>query len=335
MLKNLFTAKPRETPAPIGSPARPSGPVDPVSAPPAPKPESPPSAVAPLSAPAPGPILRAPEPQPPEPSVTVPAPSSPRLHPAAAQAQKSRDISLYKNLLAGLYDGILIFDIRGSVLASNARAEQFLGYSSQDLWGMHSDALIAGINIRILQKLQANAESGRFTVVNGTCKRKDGTTFPAEIAISRICFLNDGDLIFSIRNIERREKVRDQREMSEEAIRYAGAGIVVCSTEGSIEFVNPAFLKLLNIDNEQAVLKHMIGDFCASYDAVTAMIHAPSRQGLWVGNLELVTPNGLKREVAVTAALSQVRSSGVQRLILTMTPVPRGVATAPQPTPHA
>ncbi len=306
MFKSLFGNKPKEVQAPAKpTPAPAPAPVKPVAI-------------------SPQPVVSVPVATPAPPPPTTLTPSAPP--PATAQAQKNRDISLYKNLLAGLYDGVIIFDQRGNVLASNARAEQFLGYTNKELWGMQSEALIVGINARVLYKLQTNAESGRFTVVNGTCRRQDGTTFPSEIAISRIRFLNEGDLIFSIRNIERREKVREQREMSEEAIRYAGAGIVVCSTEGSIEFTNEAFLKLLNVEDEHEVLKHMIGDYCSSYEAVTAMIHTPSLHGLWLGSLELVTPKGIKRSVMVTSSLSQVRRGGIQRLVITMTPIPKAIA---------
>lgn len=304
MLKQLFSFKTKESPQPQATSAT--------------------GAAAPAAiSPAPATVVE-PTPVMPPPTTPPPAPLS-TSSAVAAHGQKGRDISLYRNLLAGLYDGLLILDSKGNIIGSNLRAEYFLGYSEQELWGMQSEELIVGINAKVLYKLQSNAESGRFTMVNGTCKRKDGTTFPAEIAISSIRMFNEGDLIFSIRNIERKEKVRDQREMSEEALRYAGAGILVCSTEGIIEFVNPAFLKLMNVENEQDVLKHMIGDFCPSYEGVNAMMHAPSTQGIWVGNLELVTPKGIKREVSVTAALSQIRRGGIQRLILTMTPVPKAI----------
>ncbi len=244
---------------------------------------------------------------------------------AAANSLKARDISLYKSLLGGLYDGVLILDAKGGVIASNRRAEQFLGYTEQELWGMQCEELVVGINTRVLYKLHAHAEEGRFTVVNGTCKRKDGTSFPAEIAISRIRLLNEGDLIFSIRNIERREKVREQRGLEEEAVRSTGAGVAVCSIEGAIEFANPAFLKILGQPNEQEVIKHMIGDFCSSYEQVNTMMHAPSPQGNWLGTLELVTPKGLKREVLVTAALSQLHRGATSRIVLTMIPLPKAV----------
>ena len=244
---------------------------------------------------------------------------------SAASAFKARDLSLYKNLLGGLYDGVVILDAKGSVIASNRRAEQFLGYSEQGLWGVQCENLIAGINVRMLHKLHANAEEGRFTVVNGTCKRKDGTSFPAEIAINRIHLFNEGDLIFSIRSIERREKVREQRGLEEQAVLDTGAGMVVCSLEGAIEFANPAFLKLLNLAEEQEVLKHFIGDFCASCEQTQAMMHAPSSPGMWLGSLELVTSKGAKRMVLVTAALSRMHRGGVARLVLTMIPLPQAV----------
>jgi PAS domain S-box-containing protein len=256
----------------------------------------------------------------------APVPAPKPVFPATPVSNRTADISLYKNLLAGLYDGILIFDEKGAVIGSNQRAEQYLGYSGQELWGMQCEELVVGINARLLYKLRANAESGRFTIVNGNCKRKDGATFPAEIAISRIHLLNNGDFIFTIHNVERREKVRDQRELSHEAIRSAGAGIVVCNQEGTIEFVNPAFLKILNVDSEQAVVKRLIGDFCNSYETIFAMLHAPSTQGTWLGSLKLTTSKGGTCDVLVTSSLSQERRGAEARLVLTMTPIPKSIA---------
>jgi len=252
--------------------------------------------------------------------------SSPALAPSTGNTIKFKDISLYKNLLSGLYDGVVICEAKGFVIGSNKRAEAFLGYSETELWGMPCESLIAGVNARILYKLNANAESGRFTVVTGICKRKDGTTFPAEIAISKIHLLNDGDLIFSIRNMERREKAREGREFSEDAVRHNGSGIVVCTIEGAIVFANPAFLKLLKMENEQDVLQHMIGDFCDSHEQVKSMIHAPSAQGTWLGNLRLVSPKGVQCEVLVTAALSTLRRNTAPHLVLNMTPLPKSIS---------
>ena len=244
---------------------------------------------------------------------------------ASETAKRSADISLYKNLLAGLYYGIVICDAKGTVIGSNQRAEQYFNYTSQDLWGLQCEELVVGMNARLLYKLRANAEAGRFTVVNGNCKRRDGSTFPAEIAITRCRLLNDGDFIFSIHNVERREKVRDQRDRGEEAVRCAGAGIVVCARDGMIEYVNPAFLKIVHLESEELVLKRLIGDFLDSIELLDAMLHAPSAQGAWMGCMNFKNAKGLACEVLVTSALSQSRHGGESRLVLTLTPLPKKI----------
>jgi len=244
---------------------------------------------------------------------------------AAETAKRAADISLYKNLLANLYYGIVICDAKGTVIGSNPRAEQYFGFTAQDLWGLPCEELVVGMNARLLYKLRANAEAGRFTVVNGNCKRKDGSTFPAEIAITRCRLLNDGDFIFSIHNVERREKVRDQRDRGEEAVRWAGAGIVVCARDGTIEYVNPAFLKIVRAESEDQVVKRLIGDFCDSIELLEAMLRAPSAQGAWMGCMNFKNEKGQVGEVLVTSALSQSRHGAAPRLVLTLTPLPQKI----------
>lgn len=326
MFKNLFSSQGKgagkPAPAPETQPAPEAQPK--AMAPAAPPPE-------PVKQPTPAPPPAAPAPGTPPASAAAPAPDQGAnaakeiVTAKAASISKSRDISLYKNLMAGLYDGILIIDSAGIVIGSNPRAESFLGYPGDELWGMRCEELVVGVNSRVLHMLHSHAQEGRFTVVNGTCKRKDGTSFPSEIAISRIRLLNEGDLIFSIRSTERREKAREGRESGEEAIRFAAAGIIVCTTEGRISFVNPAFVKILGAASEEEVLNHMIGDFCTSYEVAKAMTHAPSSQGTWLGTLELVTAKGSKREVLVTAAMSPTKHGNESHLVLTMTPLPKAV----------
>jgi len=240
-------------------------------------------------------------------------------------ARRAADISLYKNLLSSLYYGILICDAKGTIIGSNQRAEQYFGFSSQDLWGLPCEELVVGMNARMLFKLRANADAGRFTVVNGNCKRKDGTTFPAEIAISRGHLFNDGDFIFSIHNVERREKVREQRDLSEDAIRWAGAAVAVCAQDGRIDFVNAAFLKLVGLDSAELVLKRMLGDFCDSIDALDAMLHAPSPQGAWMGTVGIKNAKGFLCETLAASALSLSRHGAEQRLVITLLPLPKKI----------
>jgi PAS domain S-box-containing protein len=243
----------------------------------------------------------------------------------AEKKEKVRDISLYKSLLAGLYDGVLIFDAKGYVIASNQRIMQFMGYDEEELWNMPCDKLISAVTPRVLAKITAYVEAGRFTVVNADCRRKDGTVFPAEIAISRIRFLQDGDFIFSIRNLDRREKARMRHELECDALRYSCSGIAVCTLEGLIEYVNPTFVRLLNVPGEQVVIRRSIGQFCVSPEAALDLVHITVTEGFWFGRLELRAQDGIVRTFIATGGLCPAKHDVPARIVLTLTALPKTI----------
>jgi PAS domain S-box-containing protein len=271
------------------------------------------------------------------PAATAPAPSSiaqtkpdapsqptSAAPPIATQAMHRQDRSLYRALLAGLYDAVLIIDPKGFIIGSNPRVETFFGYTEADLWDKACVELIPKMTPKVQAKIRIHTESGRFTVVNATGHRKDGGTFPAEIAISRIHLLHEGDLIFSIRNLERREKARVKHEMALEALQSCAAGVVVCRTDGRVEFVNPAFLQLLQYEEEKDVLKGFIGDFCTCVESATAMVRTPSSHGTWMGTIGMNTNKGIARDFLATSAM-KTRKRGESHLVITLTPLPRAV----------
>jgi PAS domain S-box-containing protein len=118
----------------------------------------------------------------------------------------------YRELLQGLYDAVLICDHEGHVLEANARAEKLLRTTAAELAGQAAAGVILGFDPRLMSRIERRLADGRFTVLDAYCVRRDSTTFPAEIAISRIALTGSGEFIFSIRNIEWRKK-------TEEAIR--------------------------------------------------------------------------------------------------------------------
>lgn len=245
------------------------------------------------------------------------------LAPETSSKKRGRDRTLFKSLLASLYDAVLIIDSKGAVIENNPRAEKFFEYNQSELWNMRCSELIAAISQRVLSKIQQHAESGRFTVVNATCRRKDGTTFPAEIAVSKIHMLHEDDLIFAIRNLEKREKGKGGYEMELEAFRFAGAGVAICNLDGLIECVNPAFLRLLQYDQEGDVVDSNIRELCQEAGMADAFLDFGSNDGTWIGRLQMISGKGFKREFIATAVQSGYKDG--LHFILTLTPVPRQV----------
>lgn len=241
---------------------------------------------------------------------------------SGSDSKKDRD--LFRSLLSGLYDGILIVDSKGYLIQSNQRARDFFGYTEEEMWNIKCNQLIPTLNSKVLFKIQSHVADGRFTIVNASCKRKDETQFPAEIAISSIHLVNDGDLIFSVRNCERRNKARYRHQLQDDALEYAGAGVIACTGDGFIEYANPAFLKMIMAEKEQDVLQRCIGDFCRDTGPVGELMRVPSQYGAWYGCLNLKTIRGASLRVQATSALAEKhsRKKGKRTLIVTMTMIP-------------
>jgi PAS domain S-box-containing protein len=228
------------------------------------------------------------------------------------------------SFLAGLYDGILIIDPKGYLLKSNERACEIFNCSEADLWGINCSELIPQLNAQVLYKIRAQIEERRFTVVSAVCKRLDETEFPAEIAISRITMNNDINMVLSIRNSERRSKEYKKNKLRDDAIKYAGVGIISCNSDGIIEYANRSFLRIINAENEKIVLQHNISDFCLNTDKTKVMLESPLPDADWYGSLDLKTLSDVEIRVQVTSSLSGTADSSGKKsnIIITMTLIP-------------
>lgn len=70
-------------------------------------------------------------------------------------------------------DGVLMFDATGTVLMGNPACERLFGYSSAELTGRKLETMIPS------SRLAAYGKTPRTTI----CRRRDRTTFPAEISV--------------------------------------------------------------------------------------------------------------------------------------------------------
>lgn len=115
------------------------------------------------------------------------------------QSQKA----LYYQLMNGLYDAILIMGEQGHVIDCNQRVTPTLGYEREEMWDKHISEFVKGISPKIFADMKQALGDNRQVLITAKCSRKDGTTFLAEVGVS-VMDLNGHNLVFSIRNIEKR-----------------------------------------------------------------------------------------------------------------------------------
>ena len=115
----------------------------------------------------------------------------------------------YDKLLSSIYDAVLITDRRGLVLDFNQRAQEFFVAEEETMLGIDILDLISGSDPSLLGAIDHNLGEHKYTVIEATCNRLDGTAFPAEIAVNKIELDSNGQLCFLIRDISVRQKAQN------------------------------------------------------------------------------------------------------------------------------
>ena len=103
----------------------------------------------------------------------------------------------------GLYDAILIMGEHGHVIDCNQRVTPTLGYGREEMWDKHISEFVKGITPKIFADMTKALGDNRQVLITARCTRKDGSSFLAEVGVSTMD-LNGHNLVFAIRNIEKR-----------------------------------------------------------------------------------------------------------------------------------
>jgi PAS domain S-box-containing protein len=123
-----------------------------------------------------------------------------------------RDTPFYK-LLESVYDAVIITTRLGKILECNERAAEFFLMEPRSFVGLQVVGLISGATDSLIETVNTNLESNKkFTLVEARCKRSDGTSFAAEIAINKVDLDQQGQLCFFVRDITVRQQAQSALE---------------------------------------------------------------------------------------------------------------------------
>ena len=163
--------------------------------------------------------------------------------------------SLFRQLLAGMYDAVLITDPSGHLLNLNARAKEYFRYDSDDILDSPIGRFIPGVTPAIVQRIRNGLDQARHMMLDANCLRKDGTVFPAEVTVSLIDLTNIGDLVFTVRSTERRRRQLDAFRTKENVCSIAQSALFACAPDGRFRWANSACLDMFGYESEDDLLK--------------------------------------------------------------------------------
>ncbi len=157
-------------------------------------------------------------------------------------------------------DGIITIDSRGRVQTFNPAAERIFGYAATEVVGHNVNMLMPAPYVEehdsYLQNYLATGDKKVIGIGREvTGQRKDGSTFPMELAVSEMKV--NGDRMFTgiVRDITERKRIESNLRSSENRMRAVidtvVDGIITIKDTGMIQTANPATASIFGYDIDE------------------------------------------------------------------------------------
>lgn len=169
--------------------------------------------------------------------------------------------SLFRQFLAGMYDAVVITDPNGHIIEINTRAEEHFGYAQDEVVDRPVSLCIPGLSPEVVQRIRRGLDNGRHMVIDANGLNKDGSRFACEVTVSIIDLMDPGDLVFTVRNTERRRRINNMLRAKANAFQIAQSALFACDPDGSVRECNTAFCEMFGLKDEDEAQGRMFAEF--------------------------------------------------------------------------
>ncbi len=189
------------------------------------------------------------------------------------------------------YDGVLIAEPAGIIREANPRSVQFLRYPREELCKMFIDQVISGIDAKMLEAVDAALQTNRHVFIQGYCIRQDATTFPVDIAVSRMVFAQKNYLCFLLRDVSLRHKTEELLRREHHALCSLTDGMLIVDESGIIMFSNPAALALWGFDPDTSLEDGDLASLVLETDKLQQAMNRVASGETWGGVIKIAATN--------------------------------------------
>ncbi|MFC1462817.1 PAS domain-containing protein [Verrucomicrobiota bacterium] len=234
---------------------------------------------------------------------------------------KAKATVSYAELYQRSYDAVIVADRSGNIVDANPRAADFLGHDEAELLALGLPNVISSMDQSLLERLCENLKQAQYALIQAYCLRKDGSFFPAEIAVSP----TDADvkqLSFAVRDITVRKQAEEMLKIEHNAIKNLGAGLLIADLEGKVEYLNPVGLQIWGCEKAEDLLGKDIRDLLVDKEAADAMIrNVLDEKTIWAADLQASTAQGKQVDVQIIASCNCNVNGEVVGVILSVADV--------------
>jgi len=174
------------------------------------------------------------------------------------QREALRDSAVRINTIVNnVVDGIITVDTNGAIESINQSAEQMFGYAANNVIGRKFIVLLRECCRKAyLNELQSGTTSRvihllLYAECEGFGQRRDGSTFPIELAISQVTLKGRQLLIHIVRDVTERKLADQELRLAASVFENASEGIVITDMDGTIQSTNPAYRAITQLSEEE------------------------------------------------------------------------------------
>jgi diguanylate cyclase (GGDEF)-like protein/PAS domain S-box-containing protein len=159
----------------------------------------------------------------------------------------------YRSMLKQSSEGIYAFNpIDKSIVESNGRFCEMLGYSEQELLKLNLNDIIASDESTVDKNIETILNENRFSIGEKLYRRKDGTIITVEVRSSLVHFNNESVILVNVRDITEQKEI--EKTLIENEMKYRIIAdnmsdfITVLDTTGKILYASPSHENSLKIN---------------------------------------------------------------------------------------
>jgi PAS domain S-box-containing protein len=219
-----------------------------------------------------------------------------------------------EDLLRVAPDAFVGVDEAGVIRVANHQAESLFGYELEDLIGKPLEMLVPESRRQIHIAHREGYDAAPNTRPMGTGlalsgRRKDGTEFPLDIALSPMD-TDDGMLVFAavrdMTSYRRAEADRRRLDRLSAVIEFSGAAIISVGLDGDIASWNPAAERMYGYTSKEIIGRSVLQLTPASRAEETKSLLTGVRAGDDVADLETLTRRKDGTELVVSLTISPI-----------------------------
>ncbi len=186
--------------------------------------------------------------------------------PVAAPSELTRDqleMIRFRSIMDQAGEAVILSDVKSSeIIDANETACKWLRHPREELIGMSANDIDVGFPLRPPDLLDLTLTETRdlarpMVFDGGKHRRRDGSTFPVEVSITRLAYGTEDYVLAVARDIKGRKRAADELQESEERYRslfdYTRDAVYIITRAGEVEEANDAALNLFGYTREEFV----------------------------------------------------------------------------------